>query len=145
MDAFIDYYAVLGVDTRATSGTIKAAFKKLALQYHPDVYKGDDAEERTRLLLLAYQTLSNPTSRRDYDVLRAERLDGGTNGTGRSHSPHSSTTAGAPIRKTGTTKSADGRHFAFPRLDGAISDVVMFELDGFNYKLWPDDALLLKQ
>ena len=57
MDTFTDYYAVLGVDANASASSIKAAFKKLALQYHPDVYKGEDAQERMRLLLLAYQTL----------------------------------------------------------------------------------------
>ena len=56
MDAFTDYYAVLGVDADASADKIKAAFKKLALQYHPDVYKGADAQERMRILLLAYPT-----------------------------------------------------------------------------------------
>src|SRR6516225_5800886 len=72
MDTFTDYYTVLGVDSHASASTIKAAFKKLALKYHPDVYKGSDAQERMRDLLIAYQTLSDPASRRDYDVLRAE-------------------------------------------------------------------------
>ena len=77
MDSFTDYYAVLGVNTQASPSAIKAAFKKLALQYHPDVYKGEDAEERMRILLLAYQTLSDPASRRAYDARRSEHfLDG---------------------------------------------------------------------
>jgi len=142
MEAFTDYYTVLGVDAHAPADTIKAAFKKLALQYHPDVYKGEDAEERMRLLLLAYQTLSDPASRRNYDVLRAEHLDIGVNGTAH---PHSYTATGTPVKKTSTTKGADGRHFAFPNLDGAIAYAVEFDLDGFKYKLWPDDALLLKR
>ncbi|HEV2471659.1 MAG TPA: DnaJ domain-containing protein, partial [Chthonomonadales bacterium] len=71
METFTDYYTVLGVDTGASSDTIKAAFKKLALQYHPDVYKGEDAEERMRLILLAYQTLSDPEARKHFDRQRA--------------------------------------------------------------------------
>ena len=74
MDTFTDYYRVLGVDSHASASTIKAAFKKLALKYHPDVYKGPDAQERMRDLLIAYQTLSDPASRRDYDVQRAELI-----------------------------------------------------------------------
>src|SRR5438093_10376336 len=74
MDTFTDYYAVLGVDSHASASTIKAAFKKLALKYHPDVYNGPDAQERMRDLLIAYQTLSDPASRRDYDVQRAEHI-----------------------------------------------------------------------
>ena len=62
MNSFIDYYEVLGVDSHASASTIKAAFKKLALKYHPDVYKGSDAQERMRDLLIAYQTLSDPIS-----------------------------------------------------------------------------------
>src|SRR5438552_14544166 len=77
MDPSTDYYTVLGVSTRASPSAIKAAFKKLALQYHPDVYKGEDAEERMRILLLAYQTLSDPETRRAYDARRSEHfLDG---------------------------------------------------------------------
>src|SRR5215472_6595011 len=72
MDAFTDYYTVLGVKPDSSASTIKAAFKKLALQYHPDIYKGEDAQERMRILLLAYQTLIDPASRKTYDARRSE-------------------------------------------------------------------------
>src|SRR5881396_913149 len=72
MDTFNDYYAVLGVNADASADKIRTAFKKLALQYHPDVYKGEDAQERMRLLLLAYQTLSDPAERKAYDARRSE-------------------------------------------------------------------------
>src|SRR5215831_3028435 len=62
------YYEVLGIPMDASSSQIKAAFKKLALQYHPDVYKGVDAHERMRLILQAYRILSDPTARRRYDI-----------------------------------------------------------------------------
>src|SRR5436189_5036480 len=75
MDTFTDYYAVLGVDPNSPASEIKVAFKKLALQYHPDVYKGNDAQERMRLLLAAYQTLNDPEARKRYDARYVEFVD----------------------------------------------------------------------
>jgi hypothetical protein len=140
MDTFTDYYQVLGVDVHATPDAIKAAFKKLALQYHPDVYKGEDAQERMRLILLAYQTLSDPDARQSFDRQRASHLgydyESTTSRAARSEGGVSSSPA--PVKK----KEQDGR-FAFPNLDGA--GPVEFVLEGFTYSLWPDDALLLRQ
>lgn len=63
-----DYYEVLGVPRDASQEDIKAAFRKLARQYHPDVNKGDpDAEEKFKLINEAYQVLSDPESRAVYD------------------------------------------------------------------------------
>src|SRR5581483_7788165 len=75
MNSFTDYYTLLGVDKDAPAGEIKAAFKKLALQYHPDVYKGNDAHERMRLLLAAYQTLNDPDERKRYNARYVEFVD----------------------------------------------------------------------
>ena len=141
MDTFTNYYAVLGVDVHASNDTIKAAFKKLALQYHPDVYKGEDAEERLRLILLAYQTLSDTDERRLYDKLHAHALGLELNGTGTARHA-SSTPGGASTTRAGG--SSEGR-FAFPTLDAAGASGIDFAVEGFSYKLWPDDAQLLKR
>src|SRR5260221_12355414 len=77
MKQVTDYYAVLGVDANAPTEVIKKAFKHLALQYHPDIYKGEDAQERMREILLAYQTLIDPESRRTYELSRSEHMPGG--------------------------------------------------------------------
>src|SRR5437588_9090398 len=103
MDTFNDYYAVLGVNADASADKIKAAFKKLALQYHPDVYKGEDAQERMRMLLLAYQTLSDPTERKAYDVRRAEHV------IGKSSSRAYSSSGFAPFKRASTVTSSVGR------------------------------------
>ena len=68
MDETTDYYGLLGVEVGAHVNEIKAAFKRMALKYHPDVYNGPDAEERMRSLLTAYKTLTDPGKRRAYDL-----------------------------------------------------------------------------
>lgn len=146
MDTFTDYYEVLGVDARASGDTIKAAFKKLALQYHPDVYKGEDAQERMRLLLLAYQTLSDPEERRIYDRQRVQRLgldDGASN-----HHAHSTAGQSYAQASSAAKQAAHDARFAFPDLNDDLStpaNPVEFTLEGCSYTLWPDDARLLRQ
>lgn len=141
MDTFTNYYDVLGVDVHASNDIIKAAFKKLALKYHPDVYKGEDAEERMRLILLAYQTLSDTDERRLYDKQHAHALGLELNGTGATR--HSTATPGGAAT-TRTGGSGDGR-FAFPALDTTGASTIDFVVEGYPYKLWPDDALLLRR
>ena len=68
MDETTDFYELLGVAAGAHVNEIKAAFKRMALKYHPDVYDGPDAEERMRSLLTAYKTLTDPGKRRAYDL-----------------------------------------------------------------------------
>ena len=57
-----DYYDVLGVPRDADDAEIKRAFRKLAQQHHPDVDKGDGAEERFKELNEAYRVLSDRTA-----------------------------------------------------------------------------------
>lgn len=62
-----DYYEVLGVPRDADEETIKRAFKRLAIKYHPDRNKAPDAGEKFREVNEAYQVLSDPQRRRAYD------------------------------------------------------------------------------
>jgi molecular chaperone DnaJ len=62
-----DYYEVLGVPRTATPEDIKAAFRKLARQYHPDVSQEPNAEERFKEINEAYAVLSEPDKRAAYD------------------------------------------------------------------------------
>lgn len=62
-----DYYEVLGVPKNAGPDDLKAAFRKLARQYHPDVNKEADAEERFKEINEAYAVLSDEQRRAAYD------------------------------------------------------------------------------
>jgi len=62
-----DYYKVLGVRKDATPNELRSAFRKLVLQYHPDVNRSEGAERRFREILEAYEVLSEPQKRRQFD------------------------------------------------------------------------------
>ena len=63
-----DYYELLGVPRKATAKDIRAAFRKLARKYHPDLNPGDKAaEEKFKQLQEAYDVLSDSKKRQMYD------------------------------------------------------------------------------
>lgn len=73
-----DYYDILGVDKGASDIDIKKAFKKLALQYHPDRNPDNaEAEEKFKELNEAYQVLSDSEKRSNYDQFGTADFGGG--------------------------------------------------------------------
>lgn len=71
-----DYYRILGVASEAEADTIKKAYRKLAMEYHPDRRPGDaKAMEKFKEIAEAYGVLGNPSKRADYDRQRMG-LDG---------------------------------------------------------------------
>jgi hypothetical protein len=131
MKQVTDYYAVLGVDANAPTEVIKKAFKHLALEYHPDIYKGEDAEERMRELLLAYQNLSDPERRRTYDLSCSEHLPG-------SAVPKEKNTDLSP-----TARRDRQRSYAFPVLSG--STPAQIDLGEITYLLSLSEVRRLKE
>ena len=73
----IDLYATLGVKRDASAEEIKRAFRKLAMEYHPDRNKNEDAETRFKEVSAAYEVLSDPEKRGAYDRFGLEGLNGG--------------------------------------------------------------------
>src|SRR5262244_2144459 len=73
-----DYYKALGVSKVASADEIKKSYRKLARKYHPDANKGDaGAEERFKEISEAYNVLSDPKRRKEYDDARSLFGSGG--------------------------------------------------------------------
>lgn len=72
-----DYYEVLGIDKNASDEEIKKAFRKMALKYHPDKNPGDkEAEEKFKEINEAYQVLSDPQKKSQYDQFGTTDFNG---------------------------------------------------------------------
>src|SRR5918998_2383963 len=73
-----DYYAILGVAKTASDDDIKKAYRKLAMQFHPDRKNGSrEAEEKFKQITEAYDVLRDPNKRAAYDRYGEAGLRGG--------------------------------------------------------------------
>ncbi len=79
-----NYYAVLGVDSKASQDDIKKAFRKLAHKYHPD--KGTGDETKFKEISEAYSILGDEKKRREYDTY-GQSFPGGAAGAGQGGNP----------------------------------------------------------
>lgn len=76
-----DLYQILGVDRTATEEDIRKAYRKLARKYHPDVNKEPDAEQKFKEVKEAYEVLSDPQKRAQYDRFGHADTTGGFGGS----------------------------------------------------------------
>lgn len=77
-----DYYEILGVDKGASQQDLKKAYRKMALKYHPDKNKSEDAEEKFKEVNEAYEILSNEEKRKAYDQFGHAAFDPRSGGFG---------------------------------------------------------------
>jgi len=114
-----DYYETLGVARDATAGQIKAAYRKLARKYHPDVNKAPGAVEKFKAATEAYEVLSDQKSRGLYDRFG----HAGLTGAGAPGGPRSYTWTGTP---------GEGVSFDIGDIFGRTSDADSFTRMGLD-------------
>ena len=86
--AIPNHYQTLGLDPDCTPDDVKAAFRFLVKENHPDLHpRSAEAREKTRALNEAYETLSNATRRQDYDKKLRQGM-AASSATGRSNADH---------------------------------------------------------
>lgn len=77
-----DLYKVLGVTKSASAEEIKKAYRKLAIEFHPDKNKSKEAEEKFKEINQAYEILGNAQKRKQYDQFGSSAFENGGRGAG---------------------------------------------------------------
>ncbi len=125
MQSTKDLYKLLGLSTEASQDDIRKAHRKLARQYHPDANPEDPrAEERFKEVQQAYEVLSNPQKRREYDQgLRATTSSASRRTTSRAARP---TTARRRAARSsgGNTRGNTSSTIDLSGLLGKLRDVI---------------------
>ncbi|MBI4004845.1 DnaJ domain-containing protein, partial [Candidatus Roizmanbacteria bacterium] len=80
-----DYYEVLGVNKNATAEEIKKAYRKLALEWHPDRNKSTEAVAKFKEINKAYEVLADQKKREMYDQLGPDAFERTGTGAGGAH------------------------------------------------------------
>ena len=116
-----DYYEVLEVTKTATVEEIKKAYRKKAIQYHPDKNPGDkEAEEKFKEAAEAYDVLSNPEKRSRYDQFGHAGVSGAAGNGG------PKITAKTIISSGGTDSSSYGQNaFFYDAAEGVLTAAIL--------------------
>jgi DnaJ-class molecular chaperone len=103
-----DYYDILGLSRNADENAIKQAYRKLAREWHPDVNKADNAAERFSEIQEAYDVLSDPEKRKQYDRFGHVGVGaGGGPGGGGTHRWNWNSAEGGPFPGGGSGGNVD--------------------------------------
>ncbi|GCL36660.1 chaperone DnaJ domain-containing protein [Sphaerospermopsis reniformis] len=117
---FRDYYEILGVTKEASSEEIKKVYRRLARQYHPDLNPGDkEAEEKFKTIGEAYEILSDPSRRSQYDQFSRYWKQKGFAGSKQSPKPK-----GWGDSRTNTRTSQEVDPSEFPDFESFINTVI---------------------
>lgn len=125
-----DPYETLGVSKNATEQEIKSAYRKLALQYHPDRNKTAGATEKFKEVTQAYEILSNPEKRRTFDQFGSAAFEQG--GMGGPQGPGGAGFEGFPGGFRWTWSSSGGEGVEEFDLNDAFSIFESFFGGGFG-------------
>ena len=118
-----EYYRSLGVQPGATAEELKKAYRGLAKKYHPDLHPGDkEAEARFKEINEAYETLSDPQKRKEYD--EKQRTTQGREPQKKSaSSARTRTPTGGPVGVRVRADDADfSQFFGFDPATGKVVD-----------------------
>lgn len=111
-----DYYEILGVSKSATAEELKRAYRKLAVQFHPDKNKTTEAEDKFKEINKAYEVLGDPQKRTQYDQFGQAAFENG-GGAGGPFGGAQGSRQG-PFTYTYSTNGQGGQGFDF----GGFSD-----------------------
>ena len=124
-----DYYQLLGITKTASAEEIKKAYRKLALQYHPDRNKTKEAETKFKEVTKAYEVLSDPQKRQTYDQFGHTAFEQGA-GQG----PFGGNQGGGPFggQPFGGAQGGQGRYGPFSYTYSSSGNGADFDFGGFS-------------